>query len=203
MTVPPGGDAVPVAIGLASRETAGRDGLTRDHLRRLFADLAEGHHDAVEPLYRPTADRIYGLALWRTRSAEDAGDVVQEVFLRLVAGRLRLRFVLDPRAWLLGLAHHIAADLARSRKRRAADPLDEAPLLVAPERDEARGIEAARASRLLARLPPAQREAIYLKHFEDCTFREIGRITGVPTFTAASLYRLGIARLRRIMEEPS
>ena len=34
----------------------------------------------------------------------------------------------------------------------------------------------------------------------SCTFAEIGRIVGVPKFTAASRYRNGIAKLRRLME---
>ena len=57
-------------------------------------------------------------------------------------------------------------------------------------------VEARRTSRLLLELPPAQREAIYLRHFAGCSFAEIGRATSVPTFTAASRYRLGIRRLR-------
>ena len=37
-------------------------------------------------------------------------------------------------------------------------------------------------------------------HFAGCTFAEIGRITRVPTFTAASRYRLGIKKLRTLLE---
>jgi len=74
------------------------------------------------------------------------------------------------------------------------------PFLAAPETDDARAIDAARASKLVAQLPPAQRDVVYLRHFADCTFAAIGDITGVPTFTAASRYRLGIERLRRLME---
>jgi RNA polymerase sigma-70 factor (ECF subfamily) len=73
------------------------------------------------------------------------------------------------------------------------------PFLAAAESDRARAIDAARASSLLAQLPPAQRDVIFLRHFADCTFAVIGDITGVPTFTAASRYRLGIERLRRLM----
>ena len=53
--------------------------------------------------------------------------------------------------------------------------------------------------RMINQLPPAQREAIYLRHFAGCSFAEIGRATGVPTFTAASRYRLGLQRLRRLV----
>ena len=174
----------------SSRGTPGRD---------LFARLAAGDTGALETLYEAAARAIFGLALWRTGSVEDASDVVQEVFLRLAQRHRRLGKVEDPRSWLLGVAHHVAVDVARRRSRRATEPLDDVPYLAAPETDDARAIDAARASSLVAQLPAAQRDAIYLRHFADCTFATIGAITGVPTFTAASRYRLGIERLRRLM----
>jgi RNA polymerase sigma-70 factor (ECF subfamily) len=174
--------------------------LSREAWKDLFARLATGDATALEMLYRAAGRQIFGLALWRTGSVDDASDVVQEVFLRVAQRHRRLARVRDPKSWLLGVAHHVAIDLTRRRKRRAAEPLDEVQLLRAPESDDGRAIDAARASKLLGQLAPAQRDAIYLRHFADCTFAVIGAITGVPTFTAASRYRLGIARLRRLME---
>jgi RNA polymerase sigma-70 factor (ECF subfamily) len=167
--------------------------------RAMFAQVAAGDAAGLEALYGVAGRRIFGLALWRTGSIEDASDVVQEVFVRLAECRDRLVGVADPRAWLLSMAHHVAVDIARRRKRARSESLNDIPPLVAPE-SEGSSVDAARASRLLAKLPPAQRDVIYLRHYEDCTFAAIGKITGVPTFTAASRYRLGIARLRRLME---
>jgi len=53
--------------------------------------------------------------------------------------------------------------------------------------------------RALGALPVAQREVIVLHLAQGFTFREIGRIASVPTFTAASRYRLGLERLRRTL----
>jgi RNA polymerase sigma-70 factor (ECF subfamily) len=165
----------------------------------MFASIAAGDPAGLEALYRVAARRIFGLAVWRTGSVEDASDVVQEVFVRLAESRDRLAGVADPRAWLLSVAHHVAVDVTRRRARRRSETLEDVPHLVAPER-EGSPVDAARASRLLAALPAAQRDAVYLRHYEECTFAAIGTITGVPTFTAASRYRLGIARLRRLLE---
>jgi DNA-directed RNA polymerase specialized sigma24 family protein len=55
---------------------------------------------------------------------------------------------------------------------------------------------------LLLELPHPQREAIWLHLFAGCTFAEVARVAGVPTFTAASRFRLGVARLRRLMGIP-
>ncbi len=198
MTVP---NAEPRVVGVeGSEESTAAGTALRETLEKAFSALSAGDPDALEALYDAAADRIYGLALWRTGSAEDASDVVQEVFLRIVEARSRLGSVKEPFPWLLGLAHHVAIDVARRSKRRATVPLDGVPFLAAAERDHASPIDAARVSRLLARLPAAQRDAIYLRHFEECTFARIGRITGVPAFTAASRYRLGIGKLRRLLE---
>lgn len=120
--------------------------LSRDGWKDLFARLAAGDSSALEPLYWASARSVFGLALWRTGSVEDASDVVQEVFLRLAERHRRLGKVEDPRSWLLGVAHHVALDVARRRKRRATEPLDEVAFLAAPETDDARGIDAARAA---------------------------------------------------------
>jgi RNA polymerase sigma-70 factor (ECF subfamily) len=188
-----------VAGEISGTPVVGRREEPVDAWRGMFAGIAAGDPAGLEAVYRVAARRIFGLALWRTGSVEDAADVVQEVFVRLAGSRDRLPGVADPRAWLLSLAHHVAVDITRRRTRRRATPLEEVPHLVAPE-GEGNPVDAGRASRLLAQLPAAQRDAIYLRHYEECTFAEIGRITGVPTFTAASRYRLGIARLRRLLE---
>jgi RNA polymerase sigma-70 factor (ECF subfamily) len=65
--------------------------------------------------------------------------------------------------------------------------------------DPGRALDARRASTALRSLPAAQREAIVLHHFSGLTFADIGRVMGVPTFTAASRFRNGIRTLRRLM----
>jgi RNA polymerase sigma-70 factor (ECF subfamily) len=167
--------------------------------RLLFDELAAGRVAALGPLYDLAARRLFGLALWHTGSVEDAGEVVQQAFVRLAEQRRKLATVRNPRAWLLTVTHRLAIDAVRRRRRRRADPIREHPYLEAPADDPDRMLDAEVASRALAALPAAQRDAVYLHHFEACTFAEVGHITGVPTFTAASRYRLGIARLRRIL----
>lgn len=173
---------------------------TRDGWRRIFRNLAEGEDAALEELYELASERVFGLALWRTGSREDACDVVQELFVRVAERRDRLTAVKDPKAWLLTVAHRLAVDSVRSRNRRRAEPIESCPYLEAPEGDATRALDAERASALLGELPPAQREVIYLHHYAGCTFSAAASIVGVPTFTAASRYRLGLKKLRRLME---
>ncbi len=178
----------------ASRSDAGR-------WRKTFADLAEGRHSALDELYELAARQLYGLALWRTGSEDDAADVVQDVFVKVAEHGPKLATIRNPKGWLLTVTHRAAVDIARRRSRRSAEPLEEHPFLTAVDGDSDRMLDAAHASVLLAGMPPTLRDVIYLKHFADCTFAEIGAIVGVPTFTAASRYRKGISDLRCLMED--
>ena len=168
--------------------------------RDIFADLAAGRLVALDALYDAAAAQLYGLALWRTGSQEDAADVVQDVFVRVAEQGSRLAAIRNPRAWLLTVTRRIAVDFTRRRSRRATEPLDEYPFLTAADGHSERMLDAAQVSVLLSALPETSREILYLRHFMGCTFAEIGEIVGVPKFTAASRYRNGIEKLRKLME---
>jgi RNA polymerase sigma factor (sigma-70 family) len=169
-------------------------------LRAPFDVLARGDATALETIWDVAGSRLYAIALWRTGNEEDARDVVQEVFVRLASGRHDLTRIAMPHVWLLAVTHRAAVDVTRRRTVRTAGSLDDAALMSAPGADPQSAAEAAELSRALACLPDAQREAVSLRHIAGHSFREIGAITGVPTFTAASRCRLGLARLRRLLE---
>jgi len=168
--------------------------------RSLFKNLAAGRVAALDELYEAAASRIYGLALWRTGSKDDAADVVQDVFVRVAEQGVRLAKVRNPRAWIMTVANRAAIDLIRRRSRRQTEPLEDCAYLTAVADDGERTLAATQVSALLAGLPDTHRVVIYLKHFAGCTFAEIGDIVGVPKFTAASRYRNGIQKLRKRME---
>jgi RNA polymerase sigma-70 factor (ECF subfamily) len=181
-------------------DTTPAERATEERWQSIFAALAEGQVAALDELYDLASTDIYRLALWRTGSSEDAEDVVQDVFVRVAEQGRRLASVRHPRRWLLTVAHRITVDLCRGRRRRSADPLDDVPYLEASTGDSDRAVDARTASGWVGSLPEKQREVLLLHHFADCTFADIGRITGVPTFTAASRHRLAIAKLRRFLE---
>jgi RNA polymerase sigma-70 factor (ECF subfamily) len=187
-----------VLIRVDAEVSQGQETDTDARLRDLLAEVGQNRLDSLAGIYRLCARDLYGLALWRSGSPEDAADVVQEVFVRLATTRARLDRVRRPRSYLLQITHRCAVDLLRGRRRREHEELD-AALLVTVAADAELATEAAGLNRHLRRLPPAQREVIYLHHFAGLSFAAIGGVTGVPKFTAASRYRLGLGRLRRLM----
>jgi RNA polymerase sigma-70 factor, ECF subfamily len=164
----------------------------RERLRRLAA----GDLDALAELYDEHGKGLYGHALWITRSREDAEDVVQNALLRLAGMGDELVGIRQPRAFLYRMVHHSAVDVLRARGSRKESPMEEA-LLVAWQGSLDKIIEARQLERRIHALNPPQREALFLHLHAGLTFREVGRVTGVSTFTAASRYRLALEKLRR------
>ena len=161
--------------------------------RRAFAALAAGDRESLGDLYDLFADELFGFALWLAGNLAEAADVVQEAFVRLLERAGRLERVSNPRGYLLRVTRRVAID--RHRRMRPTVALEVDPLVTATDPD--RQLDAERLSRWLRHLRPTQRETLYLRYFCELSYAEIGRITGVPTFTAASRCRLGTARLRR------
>lgn len=164
-----------------------------ERLATLLAGAVAGDPQSLAHLYDATARQLWGLALCRGASREIAADAVQDVFCRLAAGRGPRGRVRHPRAWLLACVRRAAIDRLRRHGREIG--IEATPeLFVAGDSD--RTLDARRATTALATLPPKLREAVYLRFAIELSYAEIGRIVGVPTFTAASRVRLGLARLR-------
>jgi RNA polymerase sigma-70 factor (ECF subfamily) len=174
-----------------------------DEWLELFDALAVGADEAFERLWDVAADRLYAFAAWSTGEHTEAADVVAELFARVAAHGERLRRVRNPRAWLLTVTRRLCTDVARRRTRRPVHPLEEATFVAVEVADPDRCVDARRAETALARLPAAQRQVVFLHLYADCTFATIGRILGIPTFTAASRYRRAVRRLRQLLEDPS
>jgi hypothetical protein len=102
--------------------------MSRERWRLLFAELADGRQQALADLYDLAAPKLFALALWATRSRDDAADVVADTFVRVAEQRRRLRDVRDPRAGLTP-TRRLTIDLARRRRVRKAELLESAALL--------------------------------------------------------------------------
>ena len=122
------------------------------------------------------------------RGAEDAEDLVQESFVRLIETG-QTQHVSNPRAWLYRTSANLAADAFDHRHVRAAVHVDGADVEAVADRraDPARIVEARQhADHLwaaLEALPEACRHAFLLNRFDGLSQREIARHMGVSEKT--------------------
>jgi RNA polymerase sigma-70 factor, ECF subfamily len=135
-----------------------------------------------------------------------AQDVVQDVFLRL----WRRPEAFDPARGELGpylrlMARSRALDLWRESqvRVRAAERLEHVTLPQVEEHAWERDHDGAEVRAALGELPATQREALVLAYWGGLSADQISRHTRVPLGTAKSRIRLGLARLRTTLCEPS
>lgn len=172
------------------------DGRPHDGLARLAERAGGGDRSALGELFERLADELYGFALWSCGSPDLAGEALAALFARLVAMPDLLARMRAPRPYLLRAVAREARRLLARRDREI--PPEHAEFLLAEgsePSDTSIALEQA-----LSRLPRVQREALYLRYFAGLELAEIGRATGVPKFTAASRCRLGLKRLRRLLD---
>ena len=136
----------------------------------------------MEQVYREHASRVLSAAYCVTGRNEDAEDVLQTVFMRLVRSDAHFRD--NPAAYLHRAAVNASLDLIRSRKSRRADPLEEREYaLASPQGDSADRVLAstelqAEVRKALTQVSPRSAEIFALKYFEGYDNHEIARMLG-------------------------
>jgi RNA polymerase sigma-70 factor, ECF subfamily len=153
-----------------------------------------------EQLVLPHLDSAANLARWLLRNRADSEDVVQESVLR--AYRFFDRFHgTDARAWLLQIVRNRCYTWLQNN--RPADLMTEfneevhqQPSLT-PETLAAQADERNRLMRALESLPARAREVLVLRELEGCSYKEIGKIIGIPIGTVMSTLARARERLQR------
>jgi RNA polymerase sigma-70 factor (ECF subfamily) len=145
---------------------------------------------------------LYGIAWHILGHAQDAEDVVQEVFGEAHRQSNGAGVVCWP-ALLRRMATCRALDTLR--RRRITMPLDGTQPAAAKEDPEAiaagRELEA-RLRIALAELAPREAEVFCLRYFEDLSYRQIAETLGIsPTAASTALYQARL-RLGKLLTEP-
>ena len=162
-----------------------------------MAAARTGDEDAFAQLYRMFGRAVHGTLLARV-AADDAPDLVQEVFLRAWS---RLRDLRDDSAfgpWICAIARRHAATHYRHRRTFAPLPAG----LAVSEQTHAHA-EAHAALAAIQQLPEAYRETLALRLVEGLSGPEIAAVTGLtPESVRVNLHR-GFVLLRERLGVPS
>jgi RNA polymerase sigma-70 factor (ECF subfamily) len=151
----------------------------------------EGRPEAFATAVSAEIPRLRRFARMLARMPDVADDLVQETLVRAIAARHQFIAGTNLRAWLFVILRNVW----NAELRRAA----RSPLLAAgdfPEPTVSGGQEERQAMRDVAsrftRLPPGQREALWLVVVEGLDYAEAAAVMGVPVGTVRS--RLSRAR---------
>jgi len=190
-----------------------------DELADALARAQRGEPEAFEWLVDAYSARLYGFLYRLTGHRDDAEELVQEVFVRVV--RHIEGYDHDGRfeAWIFRIATNLVRDRIRRIGRRPEigqlpDAGEEGGDGIADDRRTSAGIPRPEAGVELAddvermqwaldQLPAAEREVIMLRHYSQLSFADIAQSMETPLGTALARAHRGLARLRRIMDGAS
>lgn len=147
----------------------------------------------------------FGWALWCCRQRrEEAEEVLQTVYVKVLEGRARFRGGSSFRTWLFGVVRHTALEQSRRRWLREALLLSWfAARSAPPEYDPETAIQAGdRTQELreaLAILPQRQREVLHLVFYQEMTVAEAAQAMNVSVGTARTHFERGKSRLRQML----
>ena len=151
-------------------------------------------------LLLPLYPRLQRVALRLLGNAEDAEDMVQEVYMKLWNKRDALPDVQDVEAYCVTLTKNMCIDRLRMAEVEKED-VDEVPTMLAATDDVEAQVERRDAveqvKQIIETLPEHQQQVIILRDMEDCSFEEIAEQTGL---TAVNI-RMQLSRARKTIRE--
>lgn len=173
--------------------------------RKVVGDAQAGDQESLSALYTFYFPRVYRYVAGRVRSTQDAEDVTEEVFLRVVANLKRFEWRGLPfGAWVFRIARNeVVSHVRRQRRRGVPAPLPET--MPDSRQDHVAAYELQATIEVVreatAKLPPAQRDVITMRFGAGLSVAETALALNKTQNNVKVLQHKAIARLQGMVAE--
>lgn len=181
----------------------------------LMQRYALGDIAAFEELFTRHKNSVYAFIRGFITTEENADDLFQNVFIRLINARKKYKPSAKFSTWLFTITRSVCIDELRKKRRGKLVPLDpptsdierENPIMTIPcdtddPRDQAYESEIQSAMKeIIAGLPEQQKEVLLLREKTDLTFQDIAKITGCSANTVKGRMHYALLALRQGLTE--
>jgi len=159
-------------------------------------DLDREFDDLVEKYYRP----LYKFALSLTRSDADACDLTQHTFYTWQLKGGQLRDASKVKAWLFTTLHRAFLQSRRHESRFPHFELNEVdPELPSISPRGGHTLDSEDVLIALGKIDELFRAPLALCYLEDCPYKEIAAMLGIPLGTVKSRIARGISQLKTML----
>lgn len=183
--------------------------MTDDMLVSLYL---EGNNSAFDTLLNRHKDRLFNYIFFIVRSKEVAEDIFQETFVKAIVTLQQGRYTNDGKfaAWITRIAHNLVIDQFRAERNEntvsndetGIDLLNDAKLSEGNIENRMVNEQVLKDVRMLIdELPDCQREVVFMRYYQDMSFKDIADATGVSINTALGRMRYAVMNMRRIAAE--
>ena len=144
------------------------------------------------------------------RDREQANDLFQETFVKIITKLQEGKYTTTGKfgAWIMRIAHNVIMDWYRSKRSDKTveqsndndlskfSPADLLDLNV--ENRYVNDQVMSDVKKIMNLLPATQREVVFMRFYQDLSFKEIAELTNVSINTALGRMRYAILNMRRI-----
>lgn len=186
------------------------ESITDEELALRYVD---GDNTAFDELLTRNQSKLFTYIMFVVRDHELANDIFQETFVKVITRLQEGKYSPSGKFlyWLTRIAHNVIMDWYRlhssSKLLELTEDNDLSNLKVASVMDKNREVELINeqilvdVKRLMDQLPTPQREVVYMRFYQDMSFKEIANCTGVSINTSLGRMRYAILNLRRMAKE--
>ena len=175
----------------------------------LVSLFAKGENSAFDELLQRHQNRIFSYILNIVKDKELADDLFQETFVKAIMTLRQGRYQANGRFynWLTRIAHNLLMDQFRTERN---EPIvyneekedlrnDYCDIVVQNRENEINNEQVLNDVRkLMDNLPENQREVVFMRFYQNMSFKEITDYTGMPLNTALGRMRYAIINMRKM-----
>ncbi len=137
---------------------------------------------------------VYAVVFNYVRNVEDAADLEQEVFLKLLSHETEFESEEHMKAWLIRVSINLCKNHMRSRSYLSDGPLPE-DLQAATKEEQGELLQ------WVLRLPEKYRIPLHLFYYEEYSIRQIAQVTDLPEATVKIRLKRGREKLGKSLRK--
>lgn len=179
---------------------------------QLAMSYVEGNNRAFDILLSRNQSKLFSYIMFVVRDHEKANDVFQETFIKVITKLQEGKYVPSGKfaAWLMRIAHNIIIDSYRTEKaEQIIDTNEDNDLTILGSKFLDANIEDifineqvfCDVKKMMNMLPDNQREVIFMRFFQQMSFKEIAETTNVSINTSLGRMRYAVLNLRRMVKD--
>ena len=186
------------------------DGMTDETLALLYVG---GDNRAFDELLTRNQQKLYSYILFAVHDPELANDVFQDTFVKVISRLQEGKYTDSGKFafWLTRIAHNIIMDSYRQqRSEHIVEPTEDNDLSnlrsedlmdINRENEYVNAQVMKDVRHMMEALPAPQREVVYMRYYQDLSFKEIAEITGVSINTSLGRMRYALINMRRMAKQ--
>ncbi len=186
------------------------EGVTDEELALLYV---KGNNSAFDELLSRTQTKLFTYIMFVVRDHDIADDIFQETFVKVITRLQKGQYTDSGKFifWITRIAHNCIMDWYRQQQTSHIIEVNEdndlQNLKSASVMDISKETEMINEQVLLdikkmvETLPTPQREVVYMRFYQQLSFKEIADLTGVSINTSLGRMRYALINLRRMAKE--